>query len=130
MCLSNLAVAMTDYAARSALGHAGECLAAEHLSRNGYVILSRNWRCREGELDIVATVAGVLVFCEVKTRSGRGYGTPAEAVTEAKAARIRRLALRWIRSQRLGWCPLRFDVIAVDWPPGGAGSVRHIEGAF
>lgn len=112
------------------LGRAGEQLATDHLLANGYVILARNWRCREGELDLVATTSGVLVVAEVKTRSGRGFGAPAEAVTAAKAARIRSLAVRWRQEQGLRWCPLRFDVIAVDWPPDGAGGLRHIEGAF
>lgn len=115
---------------RLELGRAGERLAAEYLHTNGYVVLARNWRCRAGELDLVATVSGLLVIAEVKTRSGRGFGAPAEAVTADKAARIRRLAIRWRQEQGLRWCPLRFDVLAVDWPPGGTAKLRHIEGAF
>lgn len=121
---------MGTHRARSVLGRAGEQLAAEHLSRNGYIVLSRNWRCSEGELDLVVTAEGVAVFCEVKTRSGRGYGAPAEAVTADKAARIRRLAVRWRQAHQLRWCPMRFDVLAVDWPPGGVGTVQHIVSAF
>ena len=115
---------------RLELGRSGEQLAAEHLHANGYVILARNWRCREGELDLVAATSTLLVVAEVKTRSGREFGAPAEAVTADKAARIRWLAVRWRQEQGLRWCPLRFDVIAVDWPPVGTGRLRHIEGAF
>jgi len=112
------------------LGRAGEELAAEHLRSRGYEILARNWYCREGELDLVVASPELLVVVEVKTRSGRGYGAPAAAVTGRKAARIRTLALRWRRQQGLQWCPLRFDVIAVDWPVDGPARVRHFEGAF
>lgn len=115
---------------RKELGRAGEDIAADHLRGEGYEILARNWSCREGELDLVGATAELLVVVEVKTRSGRGFGSPAEAVTDEKAARIRGLALRWRQQQRLRWCPLRFDVIAVDWPPGGSAVVQHIEGAF
>jgi len=112
------------------LGRAGEELAADHLRSRGYEILARNWHCRDGELDLVVASTELLVVVEVKTRSGRGYGSPAAAVTGRKAARIRGLALRWRRQQRLRWCPLRFDVIAVDWPPDGPARVQHFEGAF
>lgn len=115
---------------RRELGRAGEDLAADHLRGAGYEILARNWCCREGELDLVAATAELLVVVEVKTRSGRGFGAPAEAVTDEKAARIRGLALRWRQQQRLRWCPLRFDVIAVDWPPGESAVLHHIKGAF
>ncbi len=71
-----------------------------------------------------------LVVCEVKTRSGTGYGLPAEAVTPAKAARIRRLAQSWLAEYRVRWCEVRFDVVAVLVPPGGPVSLEHYEGAF
>lgn len=112
------------------LGRAGEELAARHLEERGLVVLSRNWRCREGELDIVATDGSTLIACEVKTRSGAGFGQPAEAVTEEKAARIRRAVARWLSSYRVGWCPIRFDVVAIEWAAGEAARLRHIEGAF
>ncbi len=81
---------------RNELGRHGEDVAAQYLAERGMVVLSRNWRCREGELDLVATDRKRLVVCEVKTRSGLGFGGPAEAVTPAKAARIRRLAVTWL----------------------------------
>ncbi|PXY28329.1 YraN family protein [Prauserella muralis] len=119
-----------SHGSRLALGRRGEDLAAEHLRQRGLVVLSRNWRCREGELDLVATDGRTLIVCEVKTRSGPAYGQPAEAVTADKRSRIRRLAGRWLTDHRVAWCEIRFDVIAIDWPPGGGAFVRHIEGAF
>jgi putative endonuclease len=128
---------------RQALGAQGEELAARHLRGAGLEILARNWRCREGEIDIVArdgTVPGgeVLVICEVKTRRGVGFGTPLEAVTPAKAARLRRLAGYWLAAQRVeavaqprtGYAQIRFDVVSVLQPPGGHPVIEHLRGAF
>ncbi|ASR39051.1 hypothetical protein BAY61_07015 [Prauserella marina] len=115
---------------RKALGRRGEELAAEHLREQGLVILSRNWRCGEGELDIVATDRKRLIVCEVKTRSGEGYGTPAESVTDDKAARIRRLATRWLIEFKVAWCPVRFDVVAVECVAEEKPRIRHFRGAF
>ncbi|WP_232283831.1 YraN family protein [Saccharomonospora cyanea] len=112
------------------LGRRGEDLAAEHLRRQGLTVLERNWRCREGEIDVLATDGRTLIVCEVKTRSGRGYGSPAESVTPEKRNRIRSLALRWLAARRVAWCPLRFDVIAIDCPPQGTPVLRHLVGAF
>jgi len=76
--------------------------------------VERNWRCRDGELDLVVRKARTLVFCEVKTRRSLSFGSPAEAVTAAKRARIRRLAARWLAERSVG-VPgrIRFDVVAV-----------------
>ena len=94
---------------KGAVGRFGEQLAVRHLEAAGLRILDRNWRCAEGEIDIVAADGDTLVVCEVKTRSGTGFGDPAEAVVGAKAARLRRLALRWLaaRGARLAGSPLR-----------------------
>lgn len=113
-----------------ALGAAGEALAARHLSRIGLRVLARNWRCPLGELDIVAAGAPGLVVCEVKTRRSTAYGTPAEAVTPAKAARIRALTAHWRRDNGIPPCPTRFDIIAVLWRAGAAPALRHLVGAF
>lgn len=119
-------------AAKDDLGRRGEELAAGHLQRRGWVVLARNWRCSEGELDIVATDgADTVVFCEVKTRSGTGFGTPVEAVTRGKRRRIRRLAAIWLAAvgqQR--WVQCRFDVIGVLLGRDGAASITHVERAF
>jgi putative endonuclease len=120
--------------AKDVLGRFGEELATRHLVASGAEILDRNWRCREGELDIVALDAGTLVFCEVKTRTGTRFGTPAEAVGPRKAARIRLLATRWLAAHPRSRGPLRFDVLAVtrEAAAGQPGSVRvdHRRAAF
>ncbi|PVZ14496.1 YraN family protein [Actinomycetospora cinnamomea] len=119
---------------RRALGQRGEDVAVEHLAARGLVVLDRNWRCREGELDLVAADGHRLVVAEVKTRSGTGYGLPAEAVTAAKAGRIRRLAQRWLAARHAaggsGFDEVRFDVVAVLLAPGTPPRVEHYEGAF
>ena len=112
------------------LGKRGEDVAAEYLGRTGLVVLSRNWRCRGGELDLVATDGERLIICEVKTRSGTGYGEPAEGVMPAKAARIRHVAAAWLQTHLVGWCEIRFDVVAVLCPPDGPVTVEHLRGAF
>ena len=115
---------------KGAIGRFGEELAARHLEAAGLRILDRNWRCAEGEIDIVAADGDTLVICEVKTRSGTGFGDPAEAVIAAKAARLRRLALRWLAAREVGWRDLRFDVVTVLRRPHGDPVVRHLRGAF
>ncbi len=89
-------------------------------------MVARNWRCRDGELDLVVRAGRVLVFCEVKTRSSDAFGSAAEAVVATKRARIRRLAARWL-SEWTGPRPreIRFDVVAIT-----AGEVVVVEGAF
>lgn len=113
-----------------ALGRKGEDIAAKYLEQQGCTVLARNWRCREGELDIVGTDGEVLIVCEVKTRSGLGYGLPAESVTRDKMARIRRLTDKWLCATGCGFVPVRFDVIAVLIRPGAEPELRHYLGAF
>lgn len=116
---------------KDVLGRWGEQLAVEHLAGAGLEVLARNWRCREGELDVVAREPdGTVVFVEVKTRSGTAYGTPAEAVTRAKATRIRGLACRWLLDHPAGGVPLRFDVVEVVRLPGRLPVVTHLRAAF
>lgn len=112
------------------LGAQGEDLAVGHLAAGGMTILERNWRCRYGELDVIATDGDTVVFVEVKTRSGRGYGTPAEAVTFAKQSRIRRLAGLWLREQPRGWTRVRFDVVSVLVEPGHEPTLEHLRAVF
>jgi putative endonuclease len=100
-------------AGRQATGRWGEAQVARWYRARGYEVLARNWRCRDGELDVVASRAGVIVFCEVKSRSGGGFGVPAEAVTPAKQARLRRTAARWLASTAGSWPEVRFDVASV-----------------
>lgn len=118
---------------KDAVGRFGEQVAADRLRESGLAIVARNWRCREGELDIVARDGSCLVFVEVKTRSSRAFGDPAEAIGTVKAARIRRLALRWIEDKRPPdrfWDSIRFDVVAVVRRPSGGPDVTHLRGAF
>lgn len=112
------------------LGERGEDVAVAFLKAKRLTILQRNWRCRDGELDIVATDGVRLIVCEVKTRSGTGFGTPAEAVIATKAERIRRLTHAWLTEFRIPFAHIRFDVVSVLWPPGGEPVVEHLEGAF
>jgi putative endonuclease len=99
---------------RNELGALGEQLAVEHLRALGLRILARNWRCRYGELDVIAADGDrTVVFIEVKTRSGDGFGGIAEAVTHAKVRRIRRLAAIWLAGQDTSWAHVRIDVIGV-----------------
>ena len=125
-----MAATVAGVAAKDALGRRGEDLAVEYLQRRGFVVLSRNWRCRDGELDVVAVDRTRLVVCEVKTRSGTAFGEPAEAVTRNKAARIRRVTQAWLTEHQVRWCEIRFDVVAVLAPPGGPVTMQHYESAF
>src|SRR6478735_5264859 len=121
-------------AAKDELGRRGEQLAAEHLENEaGLTVLTRNWRCTEGELDIVATdaTADTVIFCEVKTRSGVGFGTPFEAVTQGKRRKLRRLGLLWLSENRVKTYPVvRFDVVGVLCLPGEPPRVEHRKQAF
>lgn len=108
------------------LGASGEALAAAWYTTRGYEVLARNWRCAAGELDLVVRRGPVVAFVEVKARSTDAFGVPAEAVTAAKQARLRRLAAAWLREEattRAG--DLRFDVACVL-----DGRLEIIEGAF
>lgn len=116
-------------AGRRALGAHGERLVSEWYERRGHVVLDRNWRCREGEIDLVVRVfdgsSSMLVVCEVKTRSSDAFGSPAAAVTPAKQGRLRRLAMRWLAEHPEERSSLRFDVASVV-----GRTVSVIEGAF
>ena len=91
-------------------------------------VLERNWRCPAGEIDLVLRDGGTLVVCEVKTRSGVGYGTPHEAVTPAKLQRLRVLGARWLADHGLAVREVRIDLVAVVRPPRGACVLEHVPG--
>jgi putative endonuclease len=110
---------------RRRLGAAGEEAAARWYSERGYEVLARNWRCREGEIDLILRRGGTLVFCEVKARTTDAFGVPAEAVTRTKQQRVRSLAARWLADSPTAAAEVRFDVASVL-----AGRVEVIEGAF
>jgi len=114
---------------RNEIGAHGEQLAVEHLQGLGLRIVARNWRCRYGELDVIAADgADTLVFVEVKTRTGDGFGGVAEAVTPQKVRRIRRLAGLWLAGQESGWSQIRIDVIGVRLGRCRTPEVTHVRG--
>ena len=114
--------------AKDVLGRRGEQLAVEHLQRAGLRILDRNWRCADGEIDIVAAERRALVICEVKTRSGVRYGTPLEAITRQKRSRLRRLAIRWLVAHGILFDEIRIDMVGVLRSESGEFSVDHVRG--
>jgi putative endonuclease len=107
------------------LGRQGEDQAALWYEAHDYEVVARNWRCREGELDLILRKARLYVFCEVKNRSSATFGVPAEAVTRQKQTRIRHLAARWLQDAPLRPGSIRFDVVSVL-----GGEIEVIEGAF
>jgi putative endonuclease len=116
--------------ARRLLGDAGEGAVAGWYQQQGYAVVDRNWRVRAGEIDVIAQRGSTLVFCEVKTRRGTRFGTPAEAVTHTKQRRIRMLALEWLRAHGRHAGVLRFDVASVRPDGQGRWIVDVIEAAF
>ena len=114
--------------AQDALGRYGEDLAARHLEADGLVILERNWRCTQGEIDIVARDGRCLVICEVKTRSSVRYGTPFEAITERKLHRLERLGIAWMRARAVRPRDMRIDVVSVLRPRSGPSTLEHVRG--
>ncbi len=111
---------------RTELGRRGEQAAAEYLCANGMVVLARNWRCRSGELDLVVRDGDTVVFVEVKTRRGRGFGAPLEAITWQKATRLRRLAGEWLAQSGRPWRHVRIDAVGVLWGPDDTLVIEHV----
>lgn len=99
--------------ARITLGEIGENLACTELERRGYEIVARRYRCRAGEIDIVAKDGPCIVFVEVKTRHGTTFGRGVEAVTWTKRSRIVAVAADFLARERLGEHPCRFDVVSI-----------------
>ena len=115
---------------RRALGARGESLAGDWYVDRGYTILERNWRTRSGELDLILESGGVIVFCEVKTRTSDAFGAGVEAVTRDKQLRIRRLATEWLDTQDRSHRGLRFDVVSILVPRTGPTEIEVYEAAF
>ena len=120
--------AMTNQ--RRAVGAYGERLAERHLRDQGLVVLARNWRCGDGEIDLILRDGEDVAFCEVKTRRSDTYGTPAEAINPTKVQRLRRLAARWLTETPVRPREVRFDVVAVVTQPKGPARVEHLRAAF
>ncbi|WP_149026641.1 YraN family protein [Desulforamulus ferrireducens] len=122
---------MTFY--RKGLGSRGEEEAVAYLSGLGYQIMTRNYRCRLGELDIIAKdQQGVLVFVEVRSRAGHSHGLPEESINYRKQNKLRMLAQQYLLTHpKLKEAPCRFDVVAVEFTPNGEKKdIRHIKNAF
>ena len=117
-------------ARKDELGRRGEDLAARYLEDAGYRLLERNWRCRQGEIDIIARTADTLVFVEVKTRSSLAFGHPFEAITATKLARLRGLAGAWCAERSPSAARIRLDAIAVIAPRGRRPEIEHLRGVF
>ena len=115
---------------RRATGAAGEDAVAAWYVARGYEIVDRNWRVREGEIDVIARDGGSVVFCEVKTRRGDAFGAPVEAVTVRKQQRLRLLARLWLADQAARVPALRFDVASVRPDGRGGWTVDVLEAAF
>lgn len=115
-------------AAKDRVGREGEQLAREWLTGKGLTILDANWRCPIGELDIIALDGDELAFVEVKTRSSTAFGHPAESVTRAKLARLRRLAGAWVEAHEVHASGMRIDVVAILRTSGQPTLVEHLQG--
>lgn len=113
---------------RIRLGQLGEGLAAEHINQQGMLILGRNWRCRWGEIDIVALDGDELVVVEVKTRKSFRHGTPFESVTPQKLARLGRLGAAWLADRGGSVSKIRVDVVGVSFRRDGTAVLEHREG--
>ena len=112
---------------RHYLGRMGEDIAAQILESKGYHILERNFRCRFGEIDIIAEVGGAVVFIEVKARATKGYGRPIEAVTNRKLANMKRSAMCYTSFHNLDNIEYRFDIVEIYCNPY-TNKVVHWEG--
>ena len=113
---------------KQAMGRYGEELAARHLTGLGMALLDRNWRCREGEIDLVLRDGDALVVCEVKTRTDDSHGSPHEAVTPAKLERLVRLGERWAEAHGVRPPETRVDLVAVLRPHRGRSVLDHVRG--
>jgi len=118
-----------DKSMKKELGHRGEDIAARYLQQQGYRIVQRNFRSRYGEVDIICTQQNVLVFVEVKTRTGTSFGSPEEAVTPAKRDHIRKVALIYLETCTQAFREIRFDVVGIIMESGEA-RINHLVAAF
>ena len=114
---------------RQLLGKEGERIAERYLIKKGYKLVERNYRCPSGELDLIVLDRRVVVFVEVKTRTGHAFGTPFEAVEFRKQQKMTRAAQYFLAQKGLQQRDARFDVVGISWP-GRQPVVEHIENAF
>jgi putative endonuclease len=114
---------------RKELGNRGEDIAARYLKQQGYTILTRNYRSRYGEVDIICTYEQAIVFVEVKTRTSTRFGSPEESITRNKIEHIRRVALIYLQSYPHHFKEMRFDVIGI-LMEGNEPHINHLVAAF
>ena len=120
---------MLDF--RKEVGNKGEKLAAKFLKRKGYRIIQQNYKCKLGEIDIIAEHDDTIVFVEVKTRQTHEFGSPQSSVTATKRGQISRVALFYVRNKKLVDQSCRFDVIGITFSSGSRKpEIEHIENAF
>ncbi|WEK56209.1 MAG: YraN family protein [Candidatus Cohnella colombiensis] len=116
---------------RTEVGRQGEAVASEYLSKHGFRILERNWRCRHGEIDLICEVDETLVFVEVRSRTNPSkFGTAIEAVTPRKCRQVRETASFYMKHHRQSERSIRFDVVAVTFLTGLEPELLHISNAF
>lgn len=120
---------MTKATRRHVLGIYGERLAADYLCSIGYEIVERNWRCGIGEIDLIAKDQDRWVFVEVKTRNAAGFGTPFEAITDEKLARLRKLVGEWCRLRQVSGIQVRIDAVSV-LVDSGRVKLEHLKQVF
>lgn len=111
-----------------ALGRWGEDLAARYLAERGYLILDRNWRCQDGELDLIAWESPHIVICEVRTRRGNRAGSALESITGRKQRRLRRLAASWLSTQDHQDFLVRIDAVGIQISHNGCCTIEHVRG--
>jgi len=115
---------------RQLVGKIGEEAAAQYLQQQGYIIITNNYRCPIGEIDIIARDQRVTVLIEVRTRTSLAYGSPEESITAEKARRLKRLALSYLQAYHLSATPCRIDLVAVmvDRETQQVKNIKHIKG--
>jgi putative endonuclease len=111
------------------LGQQGERIAEEFLRERHYTVITRNYRCVLGEIDLIVQDRDTLVFVEVRSQTGSDFGDPLESVTRRKQRQIAKAALHYVTHQRVENRPLRFDVIGIRWDEEGP-RVLHVKDAF
>ncbi len=111
------------------IGNKGESIAEEYLKQKGYKIIQRNYRCRFGEIDIIAKDGNTVVFTEVRTKQNNNFGSPQESITPAKIEKISKASLSFIQEKKMAGFSYRFDLIAITFSQGRQ-NIEHIENAF
>lgn len=120
----------TDPKNKKTLGNWGEKLAVEYLQQHGYAIIESNYRCRYGEIDIVAKEGPVWCFVEVRTRKSDRFGRGFESITAVKRTHITKTAAFFLNQRRLDDAPARFDVVSIDFYTGAEYKIELIKNAF